>query len=92
MGRIDRTAELIGKPGLPTPQGEVRSLMGSCRPRPRASSGVGVSRAPLEYFRHPQLGPSMGVLVLGRENAGEVLIRRPVSAVDLSHVEVRMAR
>lgn len=54
---MDRRAQrLIGKPGLPTPQGEVRWLIGSRRPSrmvPARPSGVGVSRAPLEYFRCP---------------------------------------
>lgn len=47
MGRIAAQQELIGKPGLPTPQGEVRSLAGSCRaPRLRAGEPAQASGCP----------------------------------------------
>lgn len=77
-GTDRHTAKLIGKPGRPTPQGEVRSLVGSRRPRLASqlrcrgvqSSSGGLPMAPAWAIN--------GRSRIWLQNAGEMLIWRPV--------------
>lgn len=87
MGRIAAQQELIGKPGLPTPQGEVRSLAGSCRApgcEPAQASGCpkllwSTSDAAQLGPKGPPSWPVNGSPRIWLQSAGEVLISRPVS-------------
>lgn len=78
-GTDRHTAKLIGKPGLTTPQGEVRSLIGPRRPQlasQRRRRGVQSSSGVLP------LAPAWAINGRSRiwlQNAGDVLIWRPVS-------------